>query len=143
MAVIEVVEFEQKHLDKIVPKEIHQGEIPNTIMTTAMTFLVNGNPVAIVGGFLFVPGVLHIWAIFSEEIRKTPLAFQKKVLEMLKFYEKDEKLRRIQVEVRVSYLEGQKWIESLGFKQEGRMRAWLPDGSDCFLYSRVGDSCQQ
>ena len=51
-----------------------------------------------------------------------------------------EKPRRIQIEVKTDYRMGCRWAEALGFKREGLMRRWMPDGSDAYLYGRV--SCQ-
>ena len=131
-----MVKYEPKHLLAIDLKEIHQGERPNLIMTTALTFMIEEEVVAIVGGFLFVPGVLHIWGLMSESIRKAPISFHKTVLDVLKFYEEHEKLRRIQVEVRETYLEGQRWIKSLGFHQEGIMKNYGSDGATHILFAR-------
>ena len=137
MASIIVVDYRPEHLEKLSVKKIHQGEIPKTIMTVALTLLRDGLPIAIVGGFLFTPGALHLWALISDEVRRVPIAFHKACLELLLFIEETHHPRRIQMDVRVSYLEGQKWAESLGFLREGIMRKYAPDGEDAFLYARV------
>ncbi|MGE4334966.1 MAG: GNAT family N-acetyltransferase [Pigmentiphaga sp.] len=45
--------------------------------------------------------------------------------------------QRIEMTVDVRHDAGCRWAERLGFVQEGRMRAYTPDGRDCFLYARV------
>lgn len=140
---IRTVPFEQKHLDTIDLKENYaQGECPKVVCTTAFTLLVDETVIAIIGGFPFVPGVVHFWAFLSKQVRKYPVEFHKVCLDILDWYEKHEKPRRIQWEVRADYPMGQKWAESLGLKREGLMRSWMPDGTDCYLYARL-NTCQQ
>lgn len=45
--------------------------------------------------------------------------------------------RRIEMTVEASHDAGCRWAERLGFQREGLMRAYTPDGRDCFLYARV------
>ena len=135
---IEVVVFKQEHLEKIkVKKEYDPGEVPKTVMNSAFTFMRGDTVVAIFGGFLFVPGVIHFWGLTSDEARRTPLDFHKTVLKVLRWYEQHEKPRRIQIDVRANYGEGCKWAESIGFKREGLMKSWGTDGGDFYLYGKA------
>lgn len=45
--------------------------------------------------------------------------------------------RRIEATVDVGFEAGVRWIEMLGFKYEGYMKAYRPDGADMLLYARV------
>jgi len=45
--------------------------------------------------------------------------------------------RRIETAVVVGFAEGERWARLLGFEREGRMRSYMPDGTDCDLYARV------
>lgn len=45
--------------------------------------------------------------------------------------------RRVEMIVDCEHAAGRRWAERMGFEQEGRMRAYTPDGRDCFLYARV------
>lgn len=135
---IQVIPFKPEHLDQIELKEnFNRSDCPQTVMNTAFTFTRDGHILAIIGGFPFVPGVIHFWAFLSKHIRKYPLDFQKEVLKMLDWYETNEKPRRIQFEVRADYDMGCRWAESLGMQREGLMRKWGPDGSDHYLYARI------
>lgn len=138
---IEVIDFDPEHLKKIQVQEYQQGECPKTILTVAFTLVRGDEIIAILGGFPFVPGVIHFWALLSESVRKYPLDFHKTCLKVIKWYEQNEKPRRIQFEVRANYPMGCKWAESLGMEREGLMKKWAPDGSDCYLYARV-NTCQ-
>ena len=142
---IEVIKFHPSHLSMIELKENYvQGECPLTVMTTAFTLIKDGTILAILGGFPFVPGVVHFWAFISKHVRQCPLAFHKECLKILDWYEVNEKPRRMQWEVKASYDMGCRWAESLGLHREGLMKAWGPDGSDHYLYARVnkGAPCQ-
>lgn len=139
---IRTVAFEQKHLDMIDLKENYsQGECPRVVCTTAFTLMEGETVLAIIGGFPFVPGVVHFWAFISKHVRRHPVGFHKACLDILEWYEKNEKPRRIQWEVKVDYEMGQRWAESLGLKREGLMKSWMPDGTDCYLYARL-NTCQ-
>ena len=133
-----VVDFKPEHLQKIHVKDIHAGEVPNTVMTYAKTIMDEDHPVAIIGGFRFTPSVIHLWALVSDDVRKRPIAFHKLVKNLLAYLCKQHHLKRIQMDVKADYLEGQKWAESLGFKQEGLMRGFGVHGEDFYLYGRVG-----
>lgn len=45
--------------------------------------------------------------------------------------------RRIETSVDCDFAEGHRWARLMGFENEGRMRAFTPDGRDCDLYARV------
>ncbi len=45
--------------------------------------------------------------------------------------------RRIEATIDVGFDAGVRWIEMLGFKYEGYMKAYRPDGADMLLYARV------
>lgn len=139
---IKVIGFDPKHLDQIDLKENYaQGECPKTVMNTAFTLMRGDTIIAILGGFPFVPGVIHFWALISKQVRSCPIDFHKTCLDVLNWYEENEKPRRIQWEVRADYPMGCKWAESLGLKREGLMAKWGPDGADHYLYARV-NKCQ-
>lgn len=138
---LEAIPFQPEHLKQIKVREIQQGECPKTILTMAFTLVRGEEIIAILGGFPFVPGVIHFWALMSESVVRYPIAFHKKCLEVIDWYEKTEKPRRIQFEVRATYSMGCRWAESLGMQREGLMRKWGPDGADHYLYARV-NACQ-
>lgn len=134
---IRVETYAPAHLTKLRVKTIHQGEMSPEIKTRAITLLQGEDVLAIFGGCYLCPSVIHLWAFVSPIVSKYPLAFHKKSLELLEFLAKTEAPRRIQFDVRVSYHEGADWAESLGFKREGVMKKFAPDGEDCWLYART------
>lgn len=132
-----VVEFKPEHLENISLKEIHSGEIPKAVTTYALTILDKETPLAIFGGFFFVPGIIHFWGLVSDDVRKKPIAFHKMVRHLLEFYENRDKPRRMQIDVKADYLEGKKWAKSLGFELEGTMKNYGVNGEDFHLYGRA------
>ena len=45
--------------------------------------------------------------------------------------------RRIEATVDVGFTEGMRWMNLLGFRYEGCMAAYRPDGADMLLYARI------
>lgn len=45
--------------------------------------------------------------------------------------------RRVEASVEDGFDAGHRWAAALGFEREGLMRAYAPDGADCWLYARV------
>ena len=70
MTNLSVVPYNPSHLDQIVVKEIQRGEMPNLICTDAVTVMCQGAPIAILGAFMFIPGVMHVWSLMSEDVRQ-------------------------------------------------------------------------
>ncbi len=134
---IEVVNYSPEHLEKIVLKDLHEGERPLVIHQKACTFLVGNCPVAIFGGAFVSPGVFHLWGLVSENVFKVPKNFYKECLKMLNFLELEYHCRRIQIDIRSDWVGGPKWATSIGFRFEGTMRAFGPTGRDHHLYARV------
>lgn len=46
-------------------------------------------------------------------------------------------IRRIEATVDVGFEAGERWMKMLGFKHEGLMKAYRPDGGDMNLFARV------
>lgn len=132
-----VIEYRPEHLQNIRAKKVHEGEVPETVLTQAVTVMHGEKPVAIFGAFLFVPGVLHLWGLISDDVKEKPLAFHGLVRDLLHYYEKKNGARRLQMDVKADFIEGQKWARALGFQYEGTMKRYGANGEDFHLYARV------
>jgi RimJ/RimL family protein N-acetyltransferase len=47
------------------------------------------------------------------------------------------RFRRVEATVDIGFQPGHRWMKMLGFKPEGYMEAYRPDGADQILYARV------
>jgi hypothetical protein len=45
--------------------------------------------------------------------------------------------KRIETSVATDFEQGHRWAQMLGFKNEGTMRCFTPQGMDCDLYARI------
>ena len=82
-------------------------------------------------------GVAECFAITSNAVRKRPIAFHKAVLTTLMRYEDTLNLHRVQTTVREGYNVGRKWLEKLGFTQEGLMLKYTPEMANHYRYARI------
>lgn len=137
MAKFKVVPFEPEHLEMLALKPEQSDERPEGINGSAISFLLDEKPVAIVGGFPIVPNVFQVWALISEDVKKHPFAFHRSVRAMLAWVTAERGLQRIQLSVKIGFMGGCRWAEALGFKNEGVMRSYGPGGSDYYLYGRT------
>jgi len=110
------------------------SEAPNSRIVSLTNY---EEVISILGGSIVWPGVMYAWALISEDVKKVPLSFHKAVKSVIEVYAGKEELYRMQLDVKSDYSSGCKWVESLGFKKEGLMRKYGPDGSDYNLYARI------
>lgn len=75
------------------------------------------------------------WALVSKDAGRHMLGVHRAVSGFLSA----AKWRRIEATVDVGFDAGMRWMALLGFHQETRepMRAYRPDGGDCYLFARV------
>lgn len=137
MSNIELIPYQHEHLSKINFKDIHEGEVPERVKTRALSLVRGDTVLAIFGGFVFSPGVFHLWSFISKDVEKTPIAFYKSTLKALELFQAHEKHRRIQIDIKSGCPGLERWAKAIGFECEGIMRKFHKDGSDCFLYSRT------
>lgn len=85
-------------------------------------------------------GVSHIeghraaaWALIRDGIGPNFYRFHKGVRKFLD----DCDYTRVEMTVDVSFVEAARWAKMLGFKVEGYMRQYFPNGEDALLYARV------
>lgn len=134
---IKVVPFVPEHFEKIVLRDCYKRENISVVGMKAATFLLENEPMAIVGAQIIFDGVLQAWALTSDLISKKPIAFTKACKLMLKNQIEEHKIRRVQITVRTDYDHGWNWAIALGFELEGIMRNYGPDGCDYGLFAMV------
>jgi hypothetical protein len=78
----------------------------------------------------------QIWALVAKDAGRHMVGIHRAVEGFLK----QAKWRRIEAAVDAGFDEGLRWIELLGFYNEtphAPLRAYRPDGGDCYLFARV------
>lgn len=134
---IQVIDYHPDHLERIVLKEIHDGEKPKKISTQALTLIQDGEPIAIFGMIFLGAHVVHLWGLVSEGVRKTPLSFFKTCESLLHWMEEKYQIHRFQMDILPDYLEGQRFARALGFEKEGTLRKFGSDRQDRLIYGRA------
>jgi hypothetical protein len=130
--------YSQHHFELMKLKEVYaqdRFEVPREAFAT--TFFLGDEPIAMFGAKQICRGSFQVWAFTTDLVRKYPLAFHKKVLELIQWWFDNAQLRRMQMSVRVGYTEGWNWSHALGFKCEGTMKKYGTDGTDHWLFARV------
>lgn len=101
------------------------------------TVMFDDKPIAFIGMVIQWRGVATVWSVTSDEVKKAPKLFHETVLLAMQNHERIFKLWRLQMFVRANYKPGQRWAEALGFKNEGLMSKFDPEGRDYFRFARV------
>ena len=83
------------------------------------------------------PGVGEAWFIAGTAIYKHPKSVFKAVKNYLDKIIKEQEFWRVQANVRVDNSMGVKFIQMLGFKIEGKMGKFNPDGTDAYMLGRT------
>ena len=131
---IDIFPYAPHHFDWLNIREA--GAVRPHPSAQAVSLFVGEEIIAILGGVMILEGVMLVWALVSDKIRKYPVEFHKTVKGLID-YQMDRGVRRMQLTVKSSYEMGARWAEALGFQREGTMRKYHPDGSDSFLYART------
>lgn len=105
----------------------------------AYTLMVDDIPVACVGLILQDWGKAEAWVLFSDSFKDHILTIYRIIKVGLKMAFSEKNLSRIQATIDTSYPETVRWIESLGFEYEGRLKKYgpPPQHSDFLMYARV------
>lgn len=138
------------HLVKYSPAHIREMDIVNEPWTErsdiyasyglsgpAYTSFDDGKPVFSAGVAIPWKGFGEAWMLMSKDAHKYPLSVYRHVRNMLNAIIEDNNLHRVQATIADGQPYLVKWIERLGFKREGLLRKFGPDGSDFILYARV------
>ncbi len=132
--------FKMELLPVYSPASVHKtyadinGCVPNALVWT----IYEEDKIYAVFGITFMwEGVAEGWAILTYDIYKFKVMLHKRVKNAISYYINAMKIRRLQATVKYDYVAGIRWIESFGFKREGLMQGFGPEGSDYYLYARV------
>ena len=99
----------------------------------AFSAMVDGEIIAALGIIPQWQNRAIAWGLIGANANRHLLGVHRAVDRFLKLTE----YRRIETSVATNFAEGHRWAQMLGFKREGTMTAFTPDGRDCDLYARI------
>ncbi len=123
--------------------DIHyrNGEFPQVHMVVMTRLLVacyvDGKPVAACG---FIPqheGVESIWALISDDVRGHGVGFIRGCRRIINGHMSAAHLHRLQAFCNPGNHEYHRFLSMLGFKNEGYLRHYSPDGQSISIYGKV------
>lgn len=103
----------------------------------AFTLMDNGHLVVSGGIFPVWDGMGEAWLIPSDEIPKYKIRMIRILRDHISSITEEDGLRRLQATVRDDFEVAKRFIEFMGFKREGLMKNYGPDGTDHIMYARV------
>lgn len=103
----------------------------------AVTAVSRGRVVACGGLEILWEGMAEGWCLFADDLDGNALSISRKVLEIMQEWIKEHKLVRIQAPMRADFKMGLRFAEWLGFKKEGVLQKYHPDGSDAIMYALI------
>ena len=99
-----------------------------------------GDVIIGVGGVVLLwPGVGEFWLMLTKDVKEhtSSLTVMRGIKEFIDEIIEVRGIDRAQSILRADFDAAIKMNEFLGFKREGLMRKYLPDGSDAYIYARV------
>jgi RimJ/RimL family protein N-acetyltransferase len=100
----------------------------------------DGVLVGVGGMVLHWEGMAEFWLILTDQCRKDGvygILALSAIKEKVDYLIETNNIIRAQATVRTDFPEAVKMIEYLGFKDEGLMEYYAPDGHDVFRYARI------
>ncbi len=83
------------------------------------------------------PGCGQAWTLMSKIFPKYKLPATREIRKFLERTLDGKRFWRIQTPVRADFAPGRRWAQALGFREEGYMKKYGPEGADYLLYARV------
>lgn len=143
---IEIVKYQPSHLRALMLQEAQAFMQPlladpgyaDMLYTAGPAYTaIDGDQVLASAGVMVIwEGRGIAWALLSQSVG--PRAFIRVHRAVCRFFDLCA-LRRIETTVSPGFVQGHRWMASLGFVREtpGVMKAWTPDGQDMVLYARI------
>jgi len=143
-----IVPFENKHAEQILEQGLNSEFLELKpehkkyaffLKEVGMSFtgLVNNRPIAAGGVFHLWDGVAEGWVLATKDIYKYPIFCAKHIKQRTEIILKANKIKRIQTSVKADCDVALRFAKWLGFKKEGLMESYGPDGSDFVRFARV------
>jgi RimJ/RimL family protein N-acetyltransferase len=147
MEKFQIIPFEFAHLVALQPREFEARELAQLndweertreyqAKGSAYTGIIGDQIMGCAGIFLLWPGMAEVWAVTTPLVTTHTMAFHRTISRGLDVVERTMRLHRIQVAIHVDHFVSQKWIRRLGFKAEGSMPGYGPDGATYMRFAR-------
>ena len=148
MSDVVIVPFENKHAEQILEQGLNSEFLELKpehkkyaffLKEIGMSFtgLVNNKPIAAGGVFHLWDGVAEGWVLATKDIYKYPIFCAKHIKQRTEIILKANKIKRIQTSVKADCDVALRFAKWLGFKKEGLMESYGPDGSDFVRFARI------
>lgn len=138
-----IVPYQPHHLENLLLQPSQEGvrryfgnpdygkmlEVPGL----AFTGMDGDRVIAMAGVLPRWEGRAEAWALLSGDLKRHFVQIHRAVLRFLEGTD----IRRIETAVDANFPEGLAWAGMLGFKNEGLMRGYTPEGRDCYRFARV------
>jgi RimJ/RimL family protein N-acetyltransferase len=107
------------------------------------TFVLNDEPIGIIGGKPVSKGTVFCWAFLGEKIKEHPFYFHKMMKKLMYQYFKDPDVNRVYTTVNVGNDIAIRQNKRMGLKEEGTLRKAGNQGQDIVVLSLVrgDDGC--
>ncbi len=129
-----------RHRDSVALSHVdREADMRNKGMQkgTAFTGFSEGEIIGCAGIIPVWPGVGHAWVTMGANYKKHRIWVHKNVMSFMDKIIEGMELHRVQANVVCEFIPGVQWLERMGFKLEGKMYKYGPDGADHYLYARI------
>jgi hypothetical protein len=148
---LEVRPFRPKHIQCIVPRsyELELRKITGRDWShefakgRGYTLIADGVPVGAGGIVPMWAGVGEAWLFLSPWFTAHPKTSYKFIRELLAVLLKEGGFHRVQCPIRWDLPANKRLVKHLGFKAEGLLHRWGPDGLDYISFAMVAEEGEQ
>ena len=148
MSKVEFVPFKNNHAQYILDQGLnskflelkpHHKKYAYYLEELGMSFtgIVNNKPIAAGGVSPLWDGCAEGWVLASKDIYKYPITFARTIKVRTDYLCKNNFVKRLQTSVKADCEIAIRFAKWLGFKPEGLMKHYGPDGSDYYRFARI------
>jgi len=145
---VKIIPFENKHAEYILSQNLNSKflelrpehkKYAYFLKQFGMSFtgIVNNIPIAAGGVFPLWDGVAEGWVLGTDQMHKYPITIARVIKHRTEIMCKNNLFKRLQTSVKADCEIAIRFAKWLGFKPEGLMKHYGPDGSDYYRFARI------
>lgn len=145
---VKIIPFENKHAEYILSQNLNSKflelrpehkKYAYFLKQFGMSFtgIVNNTPIAAGGVFPLWDGVAEGWVLGTDQMHKYPITIARVIKHRTEIMCKNNLFKRLQTSVKADCEIAIRFAKWLGFKPEGLMKHYGPDGSDYYRFARI------